>query len=52
MSELDRVILILLKKEIECLRSVLSEWEEDKSCYLQMVIADEIKKARETIEEL
>lgn len=29
-----------LLEEIQCLRSVLSEWDQDKSCYLQMNRAD------------
>lgn len=32
----------LLQLEIEALRSVLSEWDEDKSCYCQMLKADAI----------
>lgn len=33
----------LLELEIEALRSVLSEWNEDKSCYTKMLKADAIK---------
>jgi hypothetical protein len=39
----------LLLKENECLRSVLSEWDEDKSCYVQMNIADNIRTQRESL---
>lgn len=32
----------LLELQIEALRSVLSEWHEDKHCYTQMIKADAI----------
>ncbi len=31
------------KEEIGCLRSVLSEWDQDKYCYTQMIRADELR---------
>ena len=34
----------LLELQIEALRSVLSEWETDKSCYTQMIKADAIEQ--------
>lgn len=36
----------LALKEIACLRSVLSEWEQDKSCYTQWIRANEIADSR------
>lgn len=33
----------LLKEEVACLRSVLSEWEQDKSCFVQWQRAEEIR---------
>lgn len=41
MTDKDLVIK-LLQEEIKALRSVLSEWDQDKSCYLQMSKADAI----------
>lgn len=43
-------IMVLLREEVECLRSVLSEWEEDKSAYSQMIRADILREAIETME--
>lgn len=37
-----------LKAEVQCLRSVLSEWDQDKSCYVQMNRADEIASKRQS----
>lgn len=37
-----KVWVYLLEQEVEALRSVLSEWDQDKSCYLQMSKADAI----------
>lgn len=42
-------LLFLLKKENQALRSVLSEWEEDKNCYVQMILADDLRRVIETI---
>lgn len=39
------VIIYLLNKEIEALRSVLSEWDQDKTSYLQMGRANDIAEA-------
>lgn len=35
-----------LEQEIKCLRSVLSEWEQDKSCYIKMIEADRLRDIR------
>lgn len=38
MSKKEKLLLMLvelLMQERDCLRSVLSEWDEDKSCYVQ-----------------
>ncbi len=43
-------IIELLKKENECLRSVLSEFEGDKYEYLQMIRADDYQRVREHYE--
>ncbi len=32
--------------EVKCLRSVLSEWDFDKSCYTQMIRANEFNRSR------
>ena len=32
-----------LREEVQCLRSVLSEWDFDKSCFLQWLRAEEIR---------
>ena len=42
-------LIVLLRMENEALRSVLSEWEQDKSCYLQMNAADNIRAVIESI---
>jgi len=42
--------IYLLQKENECLRSVLSEWEQDKSCYVQFNRADAFRQAIECLE--
>jgi hypothetical protein len=34
-------------EEVYCLRSVLSEWEQDKTCYLQWNRAEELRMNRE-----
>lgn len=34
------------KKEIACLRSVLSEWDQDKSCYTMYNVAEQLRKER------
>jgi hypothetical protein len=38
-----------LEAEVQCLRSVLSEWDADKSCYTQMIKADAIRDEREKL---
>lgn len=35
-----------LERECQALRSVLSEWDTDKSCYTQMIEADAIRRDR------
>lgn len=47
--ELLKTKLVLAVKEIECLRSVLSEYEGDKYEYTQMIRADKLQDARETL---
>lgn len=52
-SERERLLLALIhlmQKEIECLRSVLSEWDQDKNCYVQFTRAEKFEAARETME--
>ena len=39
----------LLLKENDCLRSVLSEWDSDKSCYTQMNVADDLRRVIENL---
>lgn len=36
-----------LAKECAALRSVLSEWDQDKSCFVQMIEANRIRDERE-----
>lgn len=45
MLEIEKLkaIIWLLEQEVEALRSVLSEWEQDKSCFGQMIKADDIR---------
>ena len=38
-------IIYLLEQEVECLRSVLSEYDEDKSHFVQMICADNFSRA-------
>lgn len=47
--EILKAKLLLAVKEIECLRSVLSEFEGDKHEYTQMIRADKFQDARETL---
>lgn len=47
--EILKARLVLAEVEIECLRSVLSEFEGDKMEYVQMVRADIFHQARETL---
>lgn len=47
--EILKARLVLAEQEIECLRSVLSEFEGDKSEYVQMNRADILMAARETL---
>jgi hypothetical protein len=52
-SERDRLlitIIYLLQKEVECLISVLSEWEQDKSIFIQYNRAEVFARARESLE--
>lgn len=48
MSEVELKIK-LLELQVLALRSVLSEWEADKSCYLQMYKADLIQELLYTL---
>lgn len=41
----------LLEMEIEALRSVLSEWDEDKNCYHQFLKANAIREIFNHIKE-
>lgn len=53
MSEMERYLnsmIFLLQREVECLRSVLSEWDHEKSCYVQMNRADIFRQTIETME--
>ena len=45
-----RCLIFLMREEIDCLRSVLSEFEGDKSEYVQMNRADDIQRVREGME--
>lgn len=36
----------LLEMEVEALRSVLSEWDADKNCYIMMNKADAIERLK------
>jgi len=50
-TEHDAALIYLLKKEIACLRSVLSEWDDDKDCYLQWNRAEAIRVVLENMGE-
>jgi hypothetical protein len=45
MLEIEKLkaLIWLLEQENEALRSVLSEWDQDKSCFIQMNKADNIR---------
>lgn len=52
-TERERQLLTLIKllqEESQALRSVLSEWEHEKSCYVQMNRADAFRHAIECLE--
>lgn len=52
-SERERLLLTIIKlcqEEIDCLDSVLSEWEEDKRRFVQFNRAEILKAAREALE--
>ena len=52
MTESERRLsaaVYLLEQEIDCLRSVLSEWEEDKSCYIQWNRAEDLRRVIESM---
>ncbi len=36
-------------EEVKCLRSVLSEWDEDKSCYVQWLRAEDLRIERKNL---
>lgn len=38
------LMIYLLGKEVEALRSVLSEWDADKSSYVQWIRANKIRE--------
>lgn len=53
MSEREKLLLTLLylmREQIDCLRSVLSEFEGDKSHFVQMNRANILEHATETLE--
>lgn len=50
MTELERTLIFLLQREVEALRNVLSEWEQDKSCYLQWSRAEDLRAVIENLE--
>lgn len=43
-------LIVLLQQESEALRSVLSEFEADKSCYVQFNRAEAFRQAIECME--
>jgi hypothetical protein len=43
-------LLYLMHREIECLRSVLSEFDGDKSEFTQMMVANDLQRVRESME--
>ncbi len=45
-----RESILCLIEELLCLRSVLSEWDFDKSCYVQWNMAEELRRERENEE--
>lgn len=45
-----RTVIFLLRSEVDCLRSVLSEWDQDKSCYIQFIRAECLREAIEGYE--
>lgn len=40
----EQLKIKLLELEVEALRSVLSEWDADKTCYTQWIKADAIQQ--------
>ena len=53
MSDHDQLmicLIYLLQQEVIALRSVLSEWDHDKSCYVQFHRADACRTAVEVLE--
>lgn len=43
-------LLYLLQEEVDALRSVLSEWEQDKDCFIQYNRAAALRSAIELLE--
>jgi hypothetical protein len=43
-------LIVLLMQESEALRSVLSEWDAEKSCYVQFTRAEILRQAIECLE--
>jgi len=43
-------LIVLMQQELDCLRSVLSEWEHDKDCFVQWNRAEIFRHARECME--
>lgn len=52
MTEREKLLITLiylLSEETRCLRSVLSEWDEDKTSYVQFVRAEIVREAVEIL---
>ena len=51
MNEREKIVLwvLLLEKEVEALRSVLSEFDGDKMEYLQMVKANNLEAVKNSL---
>lgn len=45
----QKELIQLLMCERDCLRSVLSEWDSDKSCYVQWDCAEDLSRAIENL---
>lgn len=53
MNEREKILITIIKlleEQVACLRSVLSEFEGDKHHFVQMVRADILNAAKETLE--
>lgn len=50
MNQKELIAMIyLLQKEVEALRSVLSEFDGDKSCYSQFMFAEDLRRVIENL---